>query len=128
MRNARLLSLLVATIAALLAGACDRPTSERSAAQQIDTPPTKLADRAGDAMGLATAADDTAITAKVKAAIIAEPGLKSLDINVDTKDATVTLSGTVDSANLRDRAKQIASSTPGVRSVVDYLLVIKATS
>ena len=79
-------------------------------------------------MGLATAADDTTITAKVKAAIIAEPGLKSLDINVDTKDATVTLSGTVDSANLRDRAKQIASSTPGVRSVVDYLLVIKTTS
>jgi hyperosmotically inducible protein len=130
MRNARPLSLLIATIAALLAGACDRPASEPSTARQAqaDTPPTKLADRAGDAMGLATAADDSAITAKVKAAIIAEPGLKSLDINVDTKDATVTLFGTVDSANLRDRAKQIASSTPGVRSVVDYLLVIKTTS
>ena len=78
-------------------------------------------------MGLATAADDTAITAKVKAAIIAEPGLKSLGINVDTKDAMVTLSGAVDSSNLRDRAKQIAASTPGVRNVVDNL-VIKTTS
>ena len=78
-------------------------------------------------MGLATAADYTAITGKVKAAIIAETGLKSLEINVDTRDATVTLSGTVDSANLRDRARQIAASTPGVRNVVDDL-VIKATS
>jgi hyperosmotically inducible protein len=128
MRNARPLLWIAATaIAALLIGACDRSASERSTAQQIDTPPTKLADRAGDAMGLATAADDTAITGKVKAAIIAEPGLKSLDINVDTKDATVTLSGSVDSANLRDRAKQIAASTPGVRNVVDNL-VIKTTS
>jgi len=93
----------------------------------MDTPPTKLADRAGDAMGLATAADDTAITGKVKAAIIAEPGLKSLDINVDTKDATVTLSGSVDSTKLRERAKQIAASTPGVRGVVDNL-VIRTTS
>ena len=78
-------------------------------------------------MGLATAADDTAITGKVKAAIIAEPGLKSLDINVDTKDATVTLSGSVDSTKLRERAKQIAASTPGVRGVVDNL-VIRTTS
>ena len=69
------------------------------------------------------AADDTAITAKVKAAILAEPGLKSLQINVDTKDATVTLSGNVDSDMLRDRAKQIATSTEGVRNVVDNLTV-----
>ena len=68
-------------------------------------------------------ADDTAITAKVKAAILAEPGLKSLQINVDTKDATVTLTGNVDSDMLRDRAKQIATSTEGVRNVVDNLTV-----
>jgi osmotically-inducible protein OsmY len=69
------------------------------------------------------AADDTAITAKVKAALVAEPNLKSTDISVDTKDATVTLSGTVGSADLRDKAKQIASSTNGVKNVVDNLVV-----
>ena len=66
---------------------------------------------------------DAWITAKVKAAILAEPGLKSLQINVDTKDATVTLSGNVDSDMLRDRAKQIAMSTEGVKNVVDNLSV-----
>ena len=70
---------------------------------------------------LATAADDTAITAKIKASILAEPGLKSTQINVETKDATVTLSGSVDSDTMRDRAKQIAMSTEGVRNVVDNL-------
>jgi hypothetical protein len=69
------------------------------------------------------AADDAAITAKVKAAILAEPGLKSLSINVDTKDATVTLSGNVASDQLRDRAKQIAMSTEGVKNVVDNLTI-----
>jgi osmotically-inducible protein OsmY len=33
------------------------------------------------------------ITAKVKTAIMAEPGLKATEINVDTKDAVVTLTG-----------------------------------
>ena len=70
---------------------------------------------------IATAADDTAITAKVKASILAEPGLKSTQINVETKDATVTLSGTVDSDQMRDRAKQIAMTTDGVKNVVDHL-------
>jgi hyperosmotically inducible protein len=127
MQDARWLLGIVAAIAALLIGACDRPASEQSAAQKMDASATKLADRAGDAMGLATVADDTAITARVKAGIIAEPGLKSLNINVDTNDATVTLSGNVDSADLRDRAKQIATSTPGVRGVI-VNLVIKTTS
>jgi len=65
--------------------------------------------------------EDTAITTKVKAAILAEPGLHSMDIGVDTKNAVVTLSGTVDSPPLKERAKQVASNVTGVRSVVDNL-------
>ena len=52
---------------------------------------------------------------------MADPSLKG--INVDTKNATVTLSGSVDSDMLRDRAKQIAMATEGVRNVVDNLNV-----
>jgi hyperosmotically inducible protein len=96
----------------------------------MNTPPAPPADRMASAQpkdsaaqGINNAASDAAITAKVKAAILAEPGLKSLAINVDTKDATVTLSGTVASDNLRDRAKQIAMSTDGVKNVVDNLSV-----
>jgi hyperosmotically inducible periplasmic protein len=78
-------------------------------------------EKAADKIG--SAADDAAITAKVKAAILAEPGLKSLQINVDSKGGTVTLSGNVASDNLRDRAKQIAMSTEGVKNVVDNLTI-----
>jgi len=84
----------------------------------------KMAAQGGQAADkIAGAADDTAITAKVKAAILAEPGLKSLQINVDSKGGTVTLSGNVASDNLRDRAKQIAMGTDGVKNVVDNLTV-----
>jgi osmotically-inducible protein OsmY len=84
----------------------------------------KMAAQTGQAADkLAGKADDAAITAKVKAAILAEPGLKSLQISVDTKDATVILSGNVATDTLRDRAKQIAMSTEGVRNVVDNLSV-----
>jgi hyperosmotically inducible protein len=71
---------------------------------------------------MASAVDDAAITAQVKTAIMAEPALKSTDINVDTKDGTVTLTGTVPSATLKDRAKEIASSVGGVKSVHDNLV------
>jgi hyperosmotically inducible protein len=81
--------------------------------------PSQSLAQAGDK--IAAAADDTAITAKVKASILAEPGLKSTQINVLTKNATVTLSGTVDSDIMRDRAKQIAMATDGVKNVVDNL-------
>ena len=89
-------------------------------------------DRATDKVAAATketankvenVADDAAVTTKVKAAILAEPGLKSLQINVDTKDAVVTLEGTVDNDSLKQRAVQIANSTTGVRQVVDKLSV-----
>jgi hyperosmotically inducible protein len=89
-------------------------------------PPDKMANaepKDSTAQSVNNAASDAAITAKVKAAILAEPGLKSLSINVDTKNATVTLSGSVASDNLRDRAKQIAMSTEGVKNVVDNLTV-----
>lgn len=72
---------------------------------------------------VATVVDDSALTAKVKAALMAEPGLSSLQIGVETKNATVTLSGAVDNATSRDRAKKVASSVAGVTNVVDQLTV-----
>jgi hyperosmotically inducible periplasmic protein len=128
---------LLAALAAgtLLMAGCDQRPPADSTAAKVDRTADKMeakmdqaADKVGAAMSnaadkTAAVADDAAITAKVKAAILAEPGLKSLEINVDTSSATVTLSGNVDNADLRDRAKQIASSTSGVKSVVDQLTV-----
>jgi osmotically-inducible protein OsmY len=114
---------MVAAVAALLIGACDGPAIEHSDSPKLDIPSPTLADKTGDAMRIATAADDTAITAKVTAAVSAEAGLQSPDISIGTRNAIVTLSGSVDSAKLNERAKQIAASTPGVRAVVDQLVL-----
>jgi hyperosmotically inducible periplasmic protein len=108
----------------LLVGGCGQQGTGSTVGQKVDRTADKVADTTANASSkVAMAADDTAITAKVKAALIAEPGLKSTAIDVDTKDATVTLSGTVASNELRDKAKQIASSTNGVKNVVDNLVV-----
>ncbi|HEY2863075.1 MAG TPA: BON domain-containing protein [Casimicrobiaceae bacterium] len=108
----------------LLVGGCGQQGSNSTVGQKMDRTADKVASATSNASSkVAMAADDTAITTKVKAALVAEPGLKSTDINVDTKDATVTLSGTVASNELRDRAKQVASSTSGVKNVVDNLVV-----
>lgn len=122
--------LVVATALAsslLLVGGCGQQGTNSTVGQKMDRTADKVADTTSNASAkVAMAADDTAITAKVKAALIAEPGLKSTEINVDTKEATVTLSGTVASNEMRDRAKQIASSTSGVKNVVDNLVVKSA--
>jgi len=122
--------LVLATVAAasLMVSACERQPSDSSTAQKMGSAADKLADKSAQvATGVATAADDTMITARVKAAILAEPALKSTDISVETKDATVTLTGNVESMDLREKAKQLAATTAGVRGVVDNL-VVKATS
>lgn len=122
--------LVVATALAsslLLVSGCGQQGTNSTVGQKMDRTADKVADTTSNASAkVAMAADDTAITAKVKAALIAEPGLKSTEINVDTKEATVTLSGTVASNEMRDRAKQIASSTSGVKNVVDNLVVKSA--
>jgi hyperosmotically inducible protein len=71
--------------------------------------------------------DDSMITTKVKAAIIAEPTLSAMDIKVKTNDGVVTLSGTIDSPDKVERAKQLAQTVDGVK-MVNSELVIKSPS
>lgn len=61
--------------------------------------------------------DDTAITAKVKAAVFSEPTLKSSEINVETFKGVVQLSGFVRSQADINQAVQVARSVTGVKSV-----------
>ena len=66
---------------------------------------------------------DPGITSSVKSKFATDDVVKANDINVDTKDHVVTLSGQVDNTAVKERAVQIASSTKGVRDVVDRLTV-----
>jgi len=67
--------------------------------------------------------DDSVITAKVKAALIKAPELKSLAVSVETLKGTVLLSGFVDDAKQRDKAMKVAGSVDGVVSVKDGMVL-----
>ena len=61
--------------------------------------------------------DDTAITAKVKAAIFNDPTVSSAEINVETFKGTVQLSGFVQSADHMAKAVKLTQAVHGVRAV-----------
>ena len=63
--------------------------------------------------------DDSAITAKVKAAIFADPDLKVAEINVETFKGVVQLSGFVRSRADELKAIEVAQRVSGVKSVKD---------
>ncbi|HEV7929843.1 MAG TPA: BON domain-containing protein [Nitrosospira sp.] len=64
-----------------------------------------------------TTIDDSAITAKVKSALLADPDVKGLDIKVETNKGEVQLSGFVDNQAQIDRAVSIARGVEGVKNV-----------
>lgn len=65
--------------------------------------------------------DDTAITAKVKAAIFNDATLKSNDISVETFKGRVQLSGFVDTSANIAQAGTVAKGVGGVTSVKNDL-------
>lgn len=67
--------------------------------------------------------DDTLITTKVKAALIADPVTKAYQISVDTYEGKVKLSGFVDSAEAEQRAVEVARGVEGATDVEEALEV-----
>jgi hyperosmotically inducible protein len=59
----------------------------------------------------------------VKSKLAADDTVKAYQIDVDTKDRVVTLSGTVETMAQKDQAVMIARQTDGVRDVVDQIAV-----
>ena len=74
------------------------------------------------------AVDDGVVTAKVRAALVADPVTKAHQINVETFKGTVQLSGFVESDEARSRALQLARNVDGVRKVKDAMEVRKGES
>lgn len=120
----RLLALMVA--AALVAG-CSKPPQPKTesgssagsssegqtAGQKLDAA-TEEAKRAGG---------DAAMTAKVKAALANDVGLKTLNIDVDSNSGVVTLKGQVDSVDTKKRAQEAAQAVKGVTWVQNQLSI-----
>ena len=70
-----------------------------------------------------TNVDDTAITASVKAKLVADKPVNLTRVDVDTNQGTVYLNGTVDSPEQRARAEKLAWEAGGVKAVVNNLQV-----
>lgn len=114
----------VSMIFAVGLAACDKPGPAEEAGRSIDQAVEKADDKMDGASHKAgDTFDDAAITAKIKAAILAEPGLKVLQINVDTMHGVTTLTGSVDSQQSMDKAKEIARAVAGVKEVENKLVV-----
>ena len=71
--------------------------------------------------------DDTVITTEIKAKLTADQLSNLTKVGVNTKQGIVTLSGTVDSIERRERAAQIAGSVKGVRGVVNAIQLAGTT-
>lgn len=76
----------------------------------------------------ACAQSDAGITTKVKTKLATDNTVKASQVDVDTKDRVVTLSGNVDSDAAKTRAVEIARQTTGVKDVVDNLSVAGSTA
>ena len=125
------LQVAAVTLLALVVGACDQKPSTERAGKNVDRSVADAGRHLQEA-GKATegkireagkAIDDATLTTKVKSALVTEPGLKSGDIDVDTTNGVVTLQGTADTAENRQKAAQVAANVEGVKAVKNQIIV-----
>jgi len=95
----------------------DAKVATENAAHDAKVKTENAADKAGEVL------TDAAITSEVKTKFLAEPGVSGLDINVDTTNSVVTLTGTVKSQAEANKAMTIARNSKGVKRVVNHLKV-----
>ena len=80
----------------------------------------KTTDRSSDQV-----VDDSAITAKVKSALAGDPRTKAHQINIETHDGVVQLSGFVDNSEAKSTGEELARAVDDVKSVDNELDVKK---
>jgi osmotically-inducible protein OsmY len=122
-------ALLVATVLGCSALAGCSSTEDRSsqtAKSQTAAQKKSTSAPAAPAQSATQALDDSVVTAKVKAKLVDDPMTKASQINVETFQGTVQLSGFVDSAEAVSRATQLAKDVGGVKDVKNSLQVRKS--
>ena len=135
-------AVLAAAVAVLLVGACEQkpPANASESAGAVDkkgsaavqdagkaAPSPAPAAAAPKAVEPAGASENAALAAKVKSALVADPGLKSLAIDVNASGGAVILFGTVDTRENRDKAAKVASGVAGVKSVQNNLVLVSGS-
>jgi hyperosmotically inducible protein len=103
--------------ASAVIGKVDASIAEAASAVQSSAAASQALTKVGDAI------EDGVLTTQVKAAMLTDPDLKSIHVDVETKGGVVSLRGTVPSSASRARAEHIAHDTRGVKSVDSHLVV-----
>lgn len=101
-------ALLVMLLSAVLAAGCGTMSG---------TQPDGSKKSAGQVL------DDSVITSKVKTALLADPEISGLKINVDTEKGRVKLKGEVKTLAIRKKAESITRGVEGVQSVDNQLVI-----
>jgi osmotically-inducible protein OsmY len=110
----------------MLARQTEKPKEQRPVQKQIEKPKeSKPSEKGAEKRKEQTVeyVDDTVTTTQVKSLLAADGFLKSFQINVETHQGSVQLSGVVDSKKAADQAGKIARGVKGVKSVRNDLIV-----
>lgn len=113
----------------VVTGPEERPVATTGEVPDVDTAKAR---ETGAAVGerVAEGANQTqraiaemALQGKIKSKMALDDLVKAWDINIDSDDGVVTLTGRVGSEAARQRAVQLARETDGVKSVTDRLVI-----
>jgi len=72
-----------------------------------------------------TIMDDAAITTSINSKLLGAKGVSTFDINVDTYQGVVTLSGFVPSKKIKYKVIKLSKETLGVKKVISKLKIKK---
>jgi len=129
--------LLMGLALALSVAACSRSTSAPDQTESgVAAPPAGAASAVGATLPASSGhagrdasiggrIDDSVITTKVKAMLVADGEIKGSDINVETRNGDVVLSGFVDSEEQGEKAIDAVRRVNGVKEVDSRLSIRK---
>lgn len=138
-------TIRLALAGALLLGvaACDQGPQTENSAKSFDnlvknagrdremTPTRAVPDDSGKSQpqsgSSGSSGTDLVLAARVKAALSAEPGLRSVTVDVKSTDGVITLYGTADSAAKSHQAAMVAMNVDGVRSVRNEMVIVRGS-
>lgn len=90
-------------------------------------PATVLLSACSATQSPATQVSDATITTKIKAKLTGDPDINPFNVDVDTDEGVVRLSGTVEDAYTREEAGKLARNTRGVKYVENELKIGQKT-
>ena len=124
--------LPLALLAGLAIAACGRSEQEKARSETAWRDAKQTAAKAAEEVKQKTKeagettkqiVEDTAVTARVRTALLAEKNVKSADIAVETFQGTVILRGNVPDRNQVELAGKVAQSVDGAKALDNRLTV-----